>query len=826
MKKILQKAGILFLIFIGALVVYFISARNTMEKESAVYTSMEEPSLPVVYTQLGGQEINCLHGYMQDMGNQAARESISVLPEDRGLHIWIQEYGNTVTGISYEVRNLTMDRLVERTEVEDWDSGDGSVSAVLPIQNLLARNETYLLSITVSTGEKELHYYTRIMWPDNTYASDMVRLAGEFTRKSLDYNQARDLVSYLETNDTEDNSSLGHVTIRANFSHLTWDGLDVEMVGEPQVTLQEFDGIMGQIQIRYQVAINEEDGTRSLVDAVDNFTMKWNEQRIYLMNYERNANEVFDGGHQSFSGKKILLGITNDNKVRMMKSPKSKYVAFKTGGDLWCYDYDDKQAVCVFSFRSNSDDGVRSGYDRHDIKILSMQDDGAMDFLVYGYMNRGKYEGRMGVVFYHYDKEQDTVQEKFFLPASESYDMVKADIDKLSYLSENDMMYIMLQGTVYGIDLKSNESLVVAQGLTEGSYAVSGDASRFAWQEGQNLYESEKVHVMDFNTSQKQEIVGEVNDYVRVLGFVGNDLIYGLSSSKDKWIVNGRMKGMPMYAMYIVDTQMRVESEYRKDGIYITDVVAQDGRIHLKRLVPLGENQYLYQNEDTIVCNQRVEKDPLEGIGWFASQDKGKVYFVQSDSEINGDKVRTSAPKAFSYEYTSVLDTGSAASSSSDNSMVFKAYGGGHYIGSSRNFSQAVEMAYGQMGYVTDSSQHIVWDRINRQPIRNIKSPVDEARKVTKYLDSFNGSRVYEDGLILIDAGGCSLIQMLYYIDKGIPVIAYVESGQYVLLSGYDQYNVTLYNPQTQETQKMGLNDATEYFKNLQNDFLCALAVE
>ena len=74
---------------------------------------MEEPSLPVVYTQLGGQEINCLHGYMQDMGNQAARESISVLPEDRGLHIRIQEYGNTVTGISYEVRNLTMDRLGE-----------------------------------------------------------------------------------------------------------------------------------------------------------------------------------------------------------------------------------------------------------------------------------------------------------------------------------------------------------------------------------------------------------------------------------------------------------------------------------------------------------------------------------------------------------------------------------------------------------------------------------------------------------------------------------------------------------------------------------------
>lgn len=825
MKKILQKAGILFLIFTAALIVYFLSARNAMEKESTVYTSMEEPSLPVVYTNLGGVEANCLYGYMQDMGNQAARDSISVLPEDRGLNIRIQEYGNTITGISYEIRNLSMERLVERTEVKDWTSGEGSVSAVLPIQNLLARNKTYLLALTVTTGEKEIHYYTRIMWPDNTYALDMIRLAEEFTRKSLDYTQARDLVTYLETNDTEDNSSLGHVTIKASFNHLTWDGLDVEMVGEPQITLQEFDGIMGQIQIRYTVAVNEESGIRSLVDTEDNFTMKWNEQRIYLMNYERNADERFDGGSHAFSGKKILLGITNDEKVRTMKSPNSQYLAFKTGGDLWSYDQTDKKAVCVFTFKSKSDDEVRSNYNKHDVKILSVKDDGSVDFLVLGYMNRGKYEGRTGIVFYRYNKEEDTVQEKFFLPSSESYEMIKSDVDKLAFLSENDMMYIMLEGTVYGIDLKSNESLVVAQGLSEGSYAVSVDGSRFAWQEGQNIYESEKVHVMDFNTSQKQEIVGEVDDYVRVLGFVGNDLIYGLSNSNDKWIANGRMKGMPMYAMYIIDTQMQLESEYRKDGIYISDVVAQDGRIHLKRLVPLGENQYMYQDEDTIVCNQKVETDPLKGIGWFASADKGRVYFVQADSEIKGEKVKTSAPKAFSYEYTSVLDVRSAGAAS-DTGLVFRAYGGGHYIGSSRSFSQAVEMAYGQMGFVTDSNQHILWDRINRRNIRNIKSPVDEARKVTKYLDSFDGSRSYEDGLIMIDAGGCSLNQVLYYIDKGIPVIAYVESGRYVLLSGYDQYNVTLYDPQTQETQKMGLNDATEYFKTLQNDFLCALAVE
>lgn len=825
MKRTLQKAGILFLIFIAALVIYFVSARNTMEKENTVYTSMEEPSLPVVYTKLNGKEINCLHGYMQDMGNQAARDSISVLPENRELGIKITEYGNTITGISYEVRNLSLDRLIERTDITEWDSSEGITTAILPIQNLLMRNEPYYLTLNVSTSESQIRYYTRIVWPDNNYAYDMVSLAEEFSRKSLDYEQARELVSYLETNDTEDNSSLGHVTIRASFSHLTWDGLDVEMAGEPQVTLQEFDGIMGQVKVRYTVAITESDNTRTLVDTEDNFTMKWNEKRIYLMNYERNANEMFTGEREAFSGKRILLGITNDNMIKSVKSPKSRYLAFKTGGDLWCYDQTDNELVRIFTFDSSKDDGIRSRYDRHDVKILSVQEDGTVDFLVYGYMNRGKYEGRMGVIYYSYDAEKDTVNEKFYLASSESFEKVREDVNNLSYLSQNSMMYLMLEGSVYGIDLKSNESLVVAQGLTKGSFAVSGDGSRIAWQDGASLYESEKVHVMDFNTAQKQEIAGAEGDFVRVLGFVGNDLIYGFSSSGDKWIVNGRTKGMPMYAMYIVDNEMQVESEYRKDGIYISDVVAEDGRIHLKRLVRLSENQYMYQDQDTIVCNQKVDDGELKGIGYFASQDRGRVYYVQADSDLNGDKVDISAPKAFSYEFSSTLDISYASTAQADTGMVFHAYGGGHYLGSSRSFSTAVDMAYGQMGFVTDGNQHIVWDRINRGPIRNIKSPVEEARKMTKYLESFDGSRMYEEGLILIDAGGCSLNQILYYIDKGIPVIAYVDAGRYVLLSGYDQYNVTLYDPQTQETTKMGLNDATEYFKVLQNDFLCALTV-
>lgn len=827
MKKMIQRAGILFLIFLAATVMYFLSSRKTMEKEYTVYSSMDEATLPVVYTDFQGQAINCLRGYKQDMGNQTARESLIVLPEDRRLSIQIHEYGNTITGIRYEVRDLSMERLIERTELEQWDSGEGVATAILPIQNLLTRNETYLLSVFVSTAEEEITYYTRIMWADDSSrAADMLKLADEFTRKSLIYDQAGDLVAYLETNDSEDNSSLGHVTIRTSFQHLTWDGLPVELVGEPQITLQEFDGIMGHIQTKYQVRIPQSDGTELLVNAEDNFTMKWNEQRIYLMNYERNAEELFKGEDYNFSGKRIILGISSDEKVRTMKSPNSRYLAFKNSGNLWSYDQNEKKAVCIFSFYSKTDDGVRSGYDNHDVKLLSVGDNGNVGFLVYGYMNRGSYEGRTGVVFYTYDSQKNTVQERFFIPAAQSCEQMEADIDSLAYLSANQMVYLMLGGNVYGIDLNSNESLTVARGLTEGSYAVSENGSRFAWQEGGSLYEAEKVQVMDFETSQNQEITGAEGDYVRVLGFVGDDLIYGLGRSEDTWIVNGREKGLPMYAMYIVDSQMQVASQYQKEGIYISDVVAEDGRIHLKQLVRLAQNQYSYQADDTIVCNEKLDDDPLKGIGWYASQDRGKVYFVQADSEIKASGVKTDVPEAFSYENTSTLTFENGSSRSSDGSLIFYAYGGGHYLGASRSFSEAVNMAYGKMGFVTDNSQQVLWDRVNRQPARIIREPVEAARRMTKYLDTFSGSTAYEDGLRMIDAGGCSLSQVLYFIDKGIPVIAYVEEGRLLLLCGYDQYNVTLYDPSTQETWKMGLGDAGAYFDSQQNDFICGLSVE
>ena len=57
MKKIIRTAGILTLVFAASVAVYFFAARKNMQKEEAVYSSMNAPEFPVVYTEFDGKDI-------------------------------------------------------------------------------------------------------------------------------------------------------------------------------------------------------------------------------------------------------------------------------------------------------------------------------------------------------------------------------------------------------------------------------------------------------------------------------------------------------------------------------------------------------------------------------------------------------------------------------------------------------------------------------------------------------------------------------------------------------------------------------------------------
>ena len=52
---------------------------------------------------------------------------------------------------------------------------------------------------------------------------------------------------------------------------------------------------------------------------------------------------------------------------------------------------------------------------------------------------------------------------------------------------------------------------------------------------------------------------------------------------------------------------------------------------------------------------------------------------------------------------------------------------------------------------------------------------------------------------------------------------AYEPDGSYLLITGYDQTNVSFTDPSTGETSRMSLEEGTAYWEARQNDFVCGL---
>jgi hypothetical protein len=93
----------------------------------------------------------------------------------------------------------------------------------------------------------------------------------------------------------------------------------------------------------------------------------------------------------------------------------------------------------------------RNDYSQHDIELVRVEKNGDMDFVLYGYMNRGQHEGKVGTAVYHYSAEQNVVEERFFLSSIKSFEFLKQELEKFTYISKNGYFYRVLNGVFISV---------------------------------------------------------------------------------------------------------------------------------------------------------------------------------------------------------------------------------------------------------------------------------------------------------------------------------------------------------------------------------------
>ena len=161
MKKRIKKAGILLLVFVAAVIVSSLVMNSGVEDQ---IVDLGEPTLPRIAFQKEGRTVNPLAGYVQKMDVTAMRDTITPLEENGTLKMQIQEFGNTIKGVSYEVCSLDGETSYLKGKQKDISEAEIllDVKAGLPEEVSEA-----VLEVTLSLeDEQNVYFYTRITRPD------------------------------------------------------------------------------------------------------------------------------------------------------------------------------------------------------------------------------------------------------------------------------------------------------------------------------------------------------------------------------------------------------------------------------------------------------------------------------------------------------------------------------------------------------------------------------------------------------------------------------------------------------------------------------------
>lgn len=835
MKKIFRRMVLLFLLFTAVAAGVFWKLNRT-EKTDMI--NMESATLPVIYMMAGNERINCLHGYKDSMDAASMRDTITPLEEDRNLTIQVDTYGNSITFISYEIRSLDQARLIERTEVSDWETYDTYIEVTLEIENLIEEDEEYTMVLHLMTeAHPMINYYTRII--DGTeQISDKLSYVLDFSKRTFDKEEAEELVKYLESGSQGDNTNFGAVDIYSSFSQITWGDLEVTQLSKPQAAILEINDNVTCMELSYRVEAKNMYGTKEQYDIVEFFRTRYTEERTFLLTYKRTMSQAFLPVSENINGSRINLGIQPDTQVKMVSGAKGDITCFVSNGELWYYRSGLNTMRCIFSFYDSADDGVRSSYKKHNIEIVKTQENGDVYFLVHGYMNRGLHEGKVGLILYRYIYEENIAEELFYIPYQKSADYLKENLGKLFTITGESIIHFLLEGNYYAMDFISHEYITQITGLKEGYYVISPSGNILAWQEGEDHYFAKEIHVLLLDENREFTIYAKEGENLQVIGFIDEDLAYG--TARDEEIRKTATGQTECYMSYltIMDKEERQVGSYHKEGYYFTEAeITADNMITLKRYQKTEEGEYKKAEEEYITNNDSANTKSLTA-SQIATELKKKELGINLISSVGTHTLKT----GYIEKIQSRGEGNLVLSFESDPMFLYYVYIRGKLFMASDNLREAICLAWDEAGVILGEDGGYIWKRNNTLDTINLSGisvTVSEKDTLNLCLEAMLRSKgILTDTVPLTSAGesaleileeqtgsrgldltGCSLRQILYFIQTGKPVLGKLEDG-YVLIIGYDPYNAVILNPLTNTTYRIGLSDGTEAFEKEGNQFV------
>lgn len=817
MKKVLIRIVVLVLVFAAAV---FGISKFLGKKTTSTTEVMSQATFPLMYVNLNGKQMNCLHGYAREMDVTAMRDTLTPIGDDKTVSIQIEPFENQISGVSFEVLSADGSKSQENTLVTSLGKTDDYVTAELTVQNRMLINTEYIMKIKVTAGTRDIYYYTRIIHQANLNAERYLDFATGFYERCLNGNDEDGLISQtIEPNEEGDNTTLAHTDIHSSGAQLMWGELSPQIYLKPIPSIKELNENTATLELDYVITTQgETEEETEMYHVTEYYRMRYAQSQVMLLDFERDTNEIFNPENSVLVTNGIRLGI-NSRDITYKCDPQKNYFAFAQEGALWLYETETNKLTQVFSFLQNGKLDARDIYDENNIRIVNIDENGNMTFLLCGYMNRGQHEGECGVAVYTYNPATTSITECLYVETQEAFSLLDKDVEILAYMSQDKThFYMTLEDSLYDITIAENTVTEVISDRNSGCYVGSSIGGKFAWLEENEKYNSSTLMLRDLENGTETTITCDSDERLQPIGFMDEDLVYGVAKVSDIDIEDKGSEVFPMYKVLIVDAQGNVLKQYEPSDCYVIGGKIEEKLLTLER-VKKTESGYIETTSDNIVSSN-ADDEAAYGFAVQNTERKQTEIILKTGETI---KEGTKPQVLYAKQVKSESDvTGEVKIKAKERTEeIYYVYAKGHLDSMYTAISEAVQRADEQLGVVVNSKQQLIWERGNKKteckldistfPDVILKGKMN-LKKLAKNLD-------YQ----VLDLTGCMLDSVLYYVSEGTPVLAKTPDGV-VIIAGYDQYNTILLKPGEAETYYYGLEESADMFDQAGNEFITYFA--
>lgn len=798
-------------IFVAA-VLFFSTILN--HKETKKSRALTAPTLPIMYMDVEDTRANPMNGYVKELQKETVRDSLTPISGDRSLEFELKYYDNKISGVDYELSSLMDGSLVENGKVKNMSDEDGFLTAEFRLEKPILLDQEYLLKFTVSMQDgREAYYYTRIVQRSNTSVAQYLEYIRKFYENCLYGTLTDEEINNLEPQDAYSNSSLHSVNIHSGRKQITWGNLAPSIVRRAVPVIREVNDTTCSITQSYLISAEDEEGKQEYYTVDEFYRMRIKLGKVILLDFEREATQIFDPTLDVMIGSGINLGVVGRN-VQYVNNSSASITAFVVNGDLWIYNRSAHKSSCVFSFRENAGSDVRTENDAHAICISSVSEGGDIAFAVYGYMSTDLHEGEMGISVYQYHAERGIAEELLFIPCDVSFDRMDKDLSRLCYVNSH-QCFFYLNHSLYQVDLTAGVCKVMVEGVKDNCLAVSQSQKNIAWMQEMNYSDSSGISVMNLESGAGTEIRAAADERIRVLGFVNEDVIYGLAKSADIGVDASGREVFAMYDLRIQTPEGEVEKEYQQSTIFITGITESDGLVELKRASRSADGIYYAVDSDHIINNVTADGDSVAlklDVDDRAGTQSFLIYTVKGSSS------RLLALDSQYLEQDTVRELD--VDPGNDWSADWFVYGKGKLQAACEDAAEAIALADECVGVVLDRESRYVWERGNYENTAMIDPSLVNPALPGAALDQQAVQKSLGEEYAVWNLAGCALDDMYYFLAHGCPVLTKMSENGTSLILGFDVYNVWLYNPENGGTYAVAKEDAQALISQYGNLYL------